>query len=105
MLGIVVEFQKAANDIKEIQKSSGGTFFGDFMLKAKSDAQQIVSETEKLRNEALNGIEPALLAALALACMDDLRVARGNLAFLADWSGAGMYSAFDRGLFMPLALM
>jgi hypothetical protein len=37
--------------------------------------------------------------------MDGLRVARGNLAFLADWSGAGMYSAFDRGLFMPLALM
>jgi hypothetical protein len=37
--------------------------------------------------------------------MDGLRVARGKLVFLADWSGAGMYSAFDRGVFMPLALM
>ncbi|MGO8055315.1 hypothetical protein, partial [Rhizobium leguminosarum] len=38
-------------------------------------------------------------------CMDGLRVARGKLVFLADWSGAGMYSAFDCGVFMPLALM
>ncbi|ARO32366.1 hypothetical protein NXC14_PA00072 (plasmid) [Rhizobium sp. NXC14] len=39
------------------------------------------------------------------ACMDGLRVARGSLVFLADWSGAGMYTAFDCGAFMPLALM
>jgi len=37
--------------------------------------------------------------------MDGLRVARGSLVFLADWSGAGMYTAFDCGAFMPLALM
>ncbi|MDC9837295.1 hypothetical protein, partial [Rhizobium binxianense] len=41
----------------------------------------------------------------SVACMDGLRVARGKLVFLADWSGAGMYSAFDCGVFMPLALM
>lgn len=37
--------------------------------------------------------------------MDGLRVARGKLVFLADWSDAGMYTAFDCGVFMPLALM
>ncbi|WP_323131443.1 hypothetical protein [Sinorhizobium medicae] len=41
----------------------------------------------------------------SVACMDGLRVARGSLVFPADWSGAGMYTAFDCGAFMPLALM
>jgi len=36
--------------------------------------------------------------------MDGLRVARA-FGISDDWSGAGMYTAFDRGLFMPLALM
>jgi len=36
--------------------------------------------------------------------VDGLRVARGSLVFPADWSGAGMYTAFDCGAFMPLAL-
>jgi hypothetical protein len=37
--------------------------------------------------------------------MDGLRVARAFSALLTSWSGAGMYTAFDRGAFMPLALM
>lgn len=37
--------------------------------------------------------------------MNGLRVARDKLVFLTDWSGAGMYSAFECGVFMPLALM
>lgn len=40
-----------------------------------------------------------------MACMDGLRMARGSLVFPTDWSGAGMYTAFDCGTFMPLALM
>jgi hypothetical protein len=37
--------------------------------------------------------------------MDGLRVARAFLGASGGWSGAGMYSAFNCGSFMPLALM
>jgi hypothetical protein len=30
---------------------------------------------------------------------------KGILALLTSWSGAGMYTAFNCGAFMPLALM
>ncbi|WP_292599677.1 hypothetical protein, partial [Mesorhizobium sp.] len=30
---------------------------------------------------------------------------KGFLTLMTGWSGAGMYSAFECGLFMPLALM
>ncbi|MGY5808807.1 methyl-accepting chemotaxis protein [Rhizobium sp. LEGMi198b] len=67
LLGSAVKLQQGANSIKSIQQESGGAFLGDFLQQAKTVAESIVAETEKLNGQQIDGLDPAVLPKLAQA--------------------------------------